>query len=88
MIKLTAENFEREVSAEPMVVVWKTAGSVAGTQLARAAEEKGLRCGVVDIEGEMELAMQYGMLESPVVSVFDGGEIIAKGKDLDVTEGM
>jgi hypothetical protein len=70
------------VSAGAVLVVWRTLSSTAGNQLLVGLVDAPYPVYGVDIEGEMELAMRYGAMTSPLVSVFQDGQMVMKGAEL------
>ena len=82
MVELTAENFESNISGGTVLVVWRTLSSTAGNQILAGLQEAPYPVYGVDIEGQMELAMRYGAMTSPLVTVFQGGMMTMKGAEL------
>lgn len=85
-IKLTAENFENEVlKADKPVLVdfwaeWCGPCKMLAPVIAEIAEEyEGkIKVAKLNIDEEMPLAVQYGIVSIPTVLLFENGEIVKK----------
>ena len=85
-ITITKENFEAEVlnSSVPVLLdFWATwcgpCMMIAPTLAEIAAENAGkLKVGKVNVDEQMELAMQFGVTSIPLLVVMEGGKIVNK----------
>ncbi len=85
-VKITAENFAREVlEANKLVLVdfyadWCGPCKMLSPILHELAEEKAdvLKVGKVNVDEEMELAMQFQVSSIPLVVLFKDGKAVAK----------
>ena len=85
-VKITAENFAREVlEANKLVLVdfyadWCGPCKMLSPVLHELAEEKAdvLKVGKVNVDEEMELAMQFQVSSIPLVVLFKDGKAVAK----------
>ena len=85
-VKITAENFAREVlEANKLVLVdfyadWCGPCKMLSPILHELAEEKAdvLKIGKVNVDEEMELAMQFQVSSIPLVVLFKDGKAVAK----------
>ena len=85
-ITITKENFEAEVlnSSVPVLLdFWATwcgpCMMIAPTLAEIAAENTGkLKVGKVNVDEQMELAMQFGVTSIPMLVVMEGGKIVNK----------
>ena len=85
-VKITAENFAREVlEANKLVFVdfyadWCGPCKMLSPILHELAEEKAdvLKVGKVNVDEEMELAMQFQVSSIPLVVLFKDGKAVAK----------
>ena len=85
-ITITKENFETEVLKSDVPVLldfWATwcgpCMMIAPTLEEIARENAGkLKVGKVNVDEQMELAMQFGVTSIPLLVVMEGGQIINK----------
>ena len=85
-ITITKENFESEVlnSTVPVLLdfwaTWCGPCRMIAPTLAQIAEENEgkLKVGKVNVDEEMELAMQFGVASIPTLVVMKGGKAAAK----------
>ena len=85
-ITITKENFETEVLKSDVPVLldfWATwcgpCMMIAPTLEEIAAENEGkLKVGKVNVDEQMELAMQFGVTSIPLLVVMEGGQIVKK----------
>lgn len=85
-VKLTAENFENEVlKADKPVLVdfwaeWCGPCKMLAPVIAEIAEEyEGkIKVAKLNIDEEMKLAIEYGIVSIPTVLLFEKGEIVKK----------
>ena len=85
-ITITNENFEAEVLNSDVPVLldfWATwcgpCMMIAPTLAEIAAENAGkLKVGKVNVDEQMELAMQFGVTSIPMLVVMEGGKIVNK----------
>lgn len=85
-IKLTAENFENAVlkSDKPVLVdfwaQWCGPCKMLAPVIAEIAEEyEGqIKVGKLNIDEEIKLAVEYGIVSIPTVLLFENGEIVKK----------
>lgn len=84
-VTITKQNFEAEVlNAKELVVVdfwavWCGPCQMLAPVLKETAEEYAgrIKVGKVNVDEEMELAMQYGIASIPTLLFFKGGQLIA-----------
>ena len=85
-INITKENFEAEVLKSDVPVLldfWATwcgpCMMIAPTLEEIARENAGrLKVGKVNVDEQMELAMQFGVTSIPLLVVMEGGQIVNK----------
>ena len=84
-IHLTAENFDKAISSGQLVFVdfWATwcgpCMMIAPTLAEIAAENEGkLKVGKINVDDQMELAMQFGVTSIPMLVVMQDGKIANK----------
>ena len=85
-ITITNENFEAEVLNSDVPVLldfWATwcgpCMMIAPTLAEIAAENAGkLKVGKINVDEQMELAMQFGVTSIPMLVVMEGGKIVNK----------
>ena len=85
-ITITNENFEAEVLNSDVPVLldfWATwcgpCMMIAPTLAEIAAENAGkLKVGKINVDDQMELAMQFGVTSIPMLVVMEGGKIVNK----------
>ena len=85
-ITITKENFEAEVlnSSVPVLLdfwaTWCGPCMMIAPTLAQIAEENEgkLKVGKINVDEEMELAMQFGVTSIPMLVVMEGGRIVNK----------
>ncbi len=85
-IKLTSQNFENEVlkSDKPVLVdfwaEWCGPCKMLAPVIAEIAEEYDgkIKVAKLNIDEEMQLAVQYGIASIPTVLLFENGEIVKK----------
>lgn len=85
-ITITKENFETEVLKSDVPVLldfWATwcgpCMMIAPTLEEIARENAGkLKVGKVNVDEQMELAMQFGVTSIPLLVVMEGGQIVKK----------
>ena len=85
-ITITKENFEAEVlnSSVPVLLdfwaTWCGPCMMIAPTLAQIAEENAgkLKVGKINVDEQMELAMQFGVTSIPMLVVMEGGRIVNK----------
>ena len=85
-ITLTSANFEEEVlrSDKPVLVdfwaTWCGPCKMVGPIVSQIAEEKAdtLKVGKLNVDDEMEIARQYGIMAIPTLILFKDGKEAAK----------
>ncbi len=85
-IQITKDNFEEEVlnSSLPVLVdfwaAWCGPCKMLSPIVAEIAEEEKARVkvGKINIDEEMDLAMQYGVQSIPTVLIFNQGEVVER----------
>ena len=85
-ITLTKENFENEVLHEKGIVLvdffatWCGPCKMLSPVIHQVAEEYAgiVKVGKVDVDAEMELATQYGIVSIPTLMVFKDGKPVQK----------
>ena len=83
-VKITAANFEAEVMKSPILVLvdfWATwcgpCRMIAPALEEIAREQAGkVKVGKVNVDEEMELAMQFGITSIPTLMVFKNGQLV------------
>ena len=82
VLKLTAENFEKEVlqSAKPVLVDfyadWCGPCKMVIDEI--AGEVDDVKVGKLNIDENMEVAQKYGVMSIPTLIVFQNGEVLKK----------
>ena len=85
-ITLTKENFEKEVLNEKGTVLvdffatWCGPCKMLSPVIHQVAEENAgvVKVGKVDVDDQMELANQYGIVSIPTLLLFENGEVTKK----------
>ena len=85
-ITITKENFESEVLKSDVPVLldfwatWCGPCMMIAPTLAQIAEENEgkLKVGKINVDEQMELAMQFGVTSIPMLVVMEGGRIVNK----------
>ena len=85
VITVTKDNFEEKVvKAQGKVLLdfWATwcgpCGMIAPIVEEIAAENPGITVGKVNVDEEMELAVQFGVVSIPMLVVLENGQVVNK----------
>ena len=94
-ITITSANFEEEVlkSDKPVLVdfwaTWCGPCKMLGPIVEEIANENDdIKVGKVNVDEEMELAKQFGIMSIPTLLVFKNGELVNQSVGLQVKESI
>ena len=93
IVTLTKENFQQVVLQSPnrvLVDFWATwcgpCQMIAPIIHEIAEENEHITVGKVDVDAQMELAVQYGIASIPTLLIFENGKVIATSVGLKTKE--
>ena len=95
-ITLTKDNFQAEVMESPVPVLvdfwasWCGPCQMLGPVVSEIAGEAGdaYKVGKVNVDEEVELAQQYGIMSIPTIMVFKGGEVAQRTMGVQPKEDL
>lgn len=94
VITLTSDNFDEVISSNPIVLVdfwaeWCGPCRILSPVIDEIAEENvNITVGKVNVDEEMELAQQFGVMSIPMIAVFKNGELAETSLGLKSKEAL